>query len=291
MPEMTIGLFKGRAVGASIPIARGLLVLCAIATAACTIDLGSKGPEQTDPAAFAWNQPVDAGKTIKIRNLNGSVEVRPATDGNVKVTASVKWHKGDPKKDLIFATSTFADGPMICAIWGTGSCNNDGYNSKTKWGSSKTDAEVAFIVWAPTGVRIDAFTANGSVSVTATAPVKAQTINGGIKVATSVGPVDAETVNGSVDIRMTTLGPDGPVRAHTVNGSATAYLPEKFDGRVALSATLGEVTSDFASADLQKSSKSLTETLGTGGRLVDLGTITGSAALHKLNAKGEVVAP
>ncbi len=291
MPDVTIGLFGSKAVRASTLIARGLLAFGALSAAACSFDIGSSGPEQTDANAFAWNEPVEAGKTIKIRSLNGSVEVRPATDGNVKVTASVKWHKGDPKKDLTFATSSLADGPMICAIWGTGSCSESGFNSKTKWGRSRTDAEVAFIVWAPTGVRIDAFTANGSVSVTATAPVKAQTINGGIKVATSVGPVDAETVNGSVDVRMTTLGPDGPVRAHTVNGSATAYLPEKFDGRVALSATLGEVTSDFASADLQKSSKNLTETLGTGGRLVDIGTITGSASLHKLNAKGEVAAP
>ena len=260
-----------------------------LAVAAC--DDTPRGPEQVDANAFSWNAPVDAGKTIKIRNLNGSVEVRPADGGNVKVTASVKWHRGDPKKDLKFDASSTPTGPMICAIWGTGSCSETGYNSKTKWGGGNTDAEVAFIVWAPTGVKVDAFTLNGAVTVTATAPVTARTMNGEIKVATSVGPVDAETVNGSVDVRMTTLGGDGPVRARTVNGSAAAYLPEKFDGKIALSATLGEVSSDYPSPDLQKSSKNLTETLGAGGRLIDVGTITGSASLHKLNAKGQVAAP
>jgi DUF4097 and DUF4098 domain-containing protein YvlB len=150
---------------------------------------------------------------------------------------------------------------------------------------------VAFTVYVPTGVKVDAFTMNGSIGVAATAPVKARTINGTIKVATSVGPVDAETVNGDVDVRMTTLGADGPVRARSVNGSVAAYVPQKFDASVEVGSVLGSVSSDFAGAIAKDGDKTFTATLGNGGRKVDVGTVTGSAALHKLKADGTVAAP
>ena len=156
------------------------------------------------------------------------------------------------------------------------------------FGRSHTDASVAFTVYVPAGVKVDVFTANGSIGVAATAPVRAQTLNGTIKVATSVGPVDGETVNGDVDVRMTTLGAAGPVRAHSVNGSVAAYLPEKFDGTVELAAVLGAATSDFPGLSKAEGEKKLTGVVGAGGRQIDLGTVTGSASLHKLKADGTV---
>jgi DUF4097 and DUF4098 domain-containing protein YvlB len=103
--------------------------------------------------------------------------------------------------------------------------------------------------------------------------------------------VDAETVNGNVDVRMTTLAADGPVRARSVNGSVDAYLPEKFDGAVEMETVLGGLTSDFAGDGIKQGDKKFTATLGAGGRKVDVGTVTGSAALHKLRADGTVAAP
>ncbi len=116
-------------------------------------------------------------------------------------------------------------------------------------------------------------------------------MNGTIKVATSVGPVDAETVAGSVDVRMTTLTGDGPVRAHAVTGSVSAYLPEKFDGAVDMESVIGSVASDFPGALDKDGGKKFTATLGNGSRSVDIGTVTGSASLHKLKADGTAAAP
>ena len=106
-----------------------------------------------------------------------------------------------------------------------------------------------------------------------------------------MGPVDAETVNGDVDVRMTTLGADGPVRARSVNGAVAAYVPEKFDGSVEISSVLGGISSDFAGSPMKDGDKEFTATVGKGGRKVDIGTVTGSAALHKLKADGTVAAP
>jgi hypothetical protein len=292
MPAVTTALHTQRAARVA---AFGLLAVGALSAGACII--GSSGPEQVDPAAFAWNAPVSAPATVYVRNTNGSVEVKPSTDGNVRVTAEVRWKRGDPKHDLKFETVNGASGPTICALWQGGTCGAAGYYHSANSGlASKlrghnTDASVAFTVYVPTGVKVDAFTMNGSIGVAASAPVMARTMNGTIKVATSVGPVDAETVNGDVDVRMTTLGADGPVRAKSVNGSVSAYLPEKFDGMVEMSTVLGSLTSDFAGAALKGEDKEFSAALGTGGRKVEIGTVTGSAALHKLNANGTVTAP
>jgi len=287
MPAVRIDSYETKA---GRIMALGLLVAGTMAAGACK----SRGPEHVDPAAFAWNAPLGAPATVYIRNTNGGVEVRPSTDGNVRVTAEVRWRRGDPKREIKFQAVNGANSVTICALWEGGTCEPAKYHS----GSSglglfgnRTDASVKFTVLVPTGVRVDAFTVNGSVGVAATAPVVAQTVNGTIKVATSVGPVDAETVNGNVDVRMTTLGAEGPVRAHTVTGTASAYLPAKFDGVVDISSTIGNVSSEFDGVSGTGEAKHLSGIVGAGGRRVDVGTVTGSASLRRLNADGTVAAP
>ncbi len=279
-------------------MAHGLLFVGALSASACIIDTHSSGPLQIDPAAFSWNAPVNAGTTVFVRNTNGSVKVMPATDGNVKVTAEARWHRGDPKQDVKFIADHNQDSgnTTICAIWGEGTCNEGKYKTTTTKLSDKilghgTDAEINFTIYVPTGVKVDVFTINGSIGTAATAPVKARTANGSIKVATSVGPVDAETANGDVDVRMTTLGADGTVRAHSINGSVAAYLPAKFDGSVDISSVLGSLTSDYPGLVKKGQDKDLSGTIGIGGRKVEIGTVTGDAALHQLKADGTVGTP
>jgi len=290
MPAVRIGWSQRKAGRFA---ALGLLVAGTLPAGACM--LGSSGPEKVDPAAFAWNAPISAPATVYIRNTNGSVEVRPSTDGNVRVSAELRWRGSDSRRDVKFQTTNGANGVTICALWGGGTCGPTNYHS-TRSGVSglfgnHTSESVAFTVYVPTGVRVDARTVNGSVGVAATAPVVARSVNGTIRVATSVGPVDAETVNGNVDVRMTTLGAEGPVRANTVTGAASAYLPAKFNGVVDISSTIGQVSSDFDGVSGTGEAKHLSGILGAGGRRVDVGTITGSASLRRLNADGTVAAP
>jgi hypothetical protein len=296
MPASIGGSVREKAV--SRPRAFGLLavaIVAPLAAGACVER--SSGPEQTDPAAFTWNTPISAPQTVYIRDSYGSIEVRPATDGNVRVTAEMRWHRGDPKREIKFETANGANGVTICAVWGTGTCDASHYKTGNGAGISllggkgSTDAKVNFIVYVPTGVKVDALTIAGSVGVAATAPVVAQSVTGSIKVATSVGPVDAETVTGDVDVRMTTLGPDGRVRAETVTGSASAYVPEKLNGALDVESSIGSISSDFASDAIKAGSKHLMATVGSGGRAVEVSTVTGVAALHKLNADGTVATP
>jgi hypothetical protein len=292
MPAEEVGSSGEKAVRRT---ALGLLVVVVVAVSACVAD-ARRGPEHDDPAAWTWNAPISAPATVFVRNTNGSVEIKPATGGNVEVTADMKWRRGDPKRDITFRTVSTANGVIVCAVWNDGTCAEGKYETKKPGFSigsftQGTDASVNFTVYVPTGVKVDVMTMNGSIGAALTAPVKARTINGTIKVATSVGPVDAETVNGDVDVRMTTLAGDGPVRARAITGSVAAYLPQKFDGSVEMESTLGNISSDFSGTTGKDGDKKFTAVLGSGARTVDIGTVTGSAALHKLKADGTVAAP
>jgi DUF4097 and DUF4098 domain-containing protein YvlB len=295
MPANKTGGFDGKAVrspASGLPV---VAVIAVVALVACSVDMRS-GPEHDDPAAWTWNAPMSSPATLFIRNTNGSVEVKPATGGNVQVTADMKWRRGDPKHDISFKTVKTASGVIVCAVWGDGTCSESKYEAKKPSFSigsfsNGSDASVNFTVYVPTGVKVDVMTMNGSIGAALTAPMKARTINGTIKVATSVGPVDAETVNGDVDVRMTTLAGDGPVRAHAITGSVAAYLPQKFDGSVEMESSIGTVASDFPGTSTKDGEKKFTASLGAGTRTVDIGTVTGSAVLRKLKPDGTVAAP
>ena len=249
--------------------------------------------EQFDPSVWTWKGELKSG-TIHIRDINGSIEVKPASDANVSVVASARWHRGDPKSDVRYQVASSGTDLAICAMWDEGTCSADGRytthgNFLSKFLRKKNDVAVSFTVLVPTGVHVDVMTVNGSISVFATAPVRARNVNGGIKVATSVGPVTAETVNGSVDARMTTLGGDGPVSAKTINGSARLYLPRDLDADVSLDTMNGSVSSDFPLTAQQGDFKrSLRGAVGKGGRRVEVHSMNGGSAIHMLNANGTV---
>jgi len=267
----------------------GILVVAA--TAGC----GSMRHERTDPKIWTWSGELKAPATLHLRNLNGEITVRPSPDSTVRVTASARWRRGNPKSDLKFNVVNAGSDVTVCVLWTSGVCTATEYSMNTDlwqkfFKARGTDATVGLTIFVPAGVRVDASTVNGSVNILATAPVKARTVNGSIKVGTAVGPVDAESLNGGVDIRMTTLDGPGAVRAATINGSASAFLPEKFDATVDIAATNGRAGSEFTipGASVDGGAKTLAGTVGTGGREVHITTINGSAWLRRLNADGSV---
>jgi hypothetical protein len=271
----------------------GFAAISAISALAC----GRMGPQHSDPAIFAWQGALKTPGSVNLHNINGRVDVKPSDDDTVRITASARWHRGNPKTDLKFDVSSVDGTITVCVIWNGGSCAaSDGatagriLNSILKMRGG-TDAIVELTVSVPARVKLDVSTLNGSVNVAASGPVKARSMNGAISIATAIGPVDAESMNGNVDVRMTTLGEAGPVRSVTMNGTASAYLPGKLDATVALSAGNGRIGSDFAvttKGNLDDAAHELNGMIGAGGREITVSTLNGSAWLRRLNADGTV---
>jgi hypothetical protein len=178
---------------------------------------------------FNWSGRVPAGKWIYLRNTNGEVRVERGTSDQVEVSAVKRWRRGDPS-DVKVVTVKNADGSVaVCALYGDeGRCEGDGeYRSAGRnWGwNSRNDVTVDFTVRVPAGVRVDATTTNGDLSVVgATAEVIAHTTNGDVRAETTGGPVEAHTTNGNVTARMRELGDARDLDFSTTNGSVVVVV-------------------------------------------------------------------
>ena len=183
---------------------------------------------QTDNS-FKWAGRIPAGRTIRVRNLNGAIFVTAGSGDQVEVTAVKRWKRGDPSVVRI-EPKNFANGDgsvVICALWGdNSSCDERHYDSHTDSRRDprmrNNDVSVEFHVTVPRGVNVGANTVNGDVTVEgATADVDVSTVNGEVDVATTGGRARATNVNGGVRARLGNLDPNASLEFTTVNGNVT----------------------------------------------------------------------
>jgi DUF4097 and DUF4098 domain-containing protein YvlB len=141
---------------------------------------------------------------------------------------------------------------------------------------------VAFTVSVPAGVGFVARTVNGGVEADGlTGNVEARTVNGGVRLATA-GKAEAETVNGSITASVGQADGTEPLRFKTVNGSIELELPASANAEVRASAVNGQLASEFPMGGQARVSKrSLSGTIGAGGRPLSLETVNGSIQIRR----------
>jgi hypothetical protein len=243
--------------------------------------------------AFAWSDTIADGGTIHLRNLNGEVRVRPATDGSVSVRASKHWRRGR-ENDVHFVTNRSGNDVYVCALWGKATrCDASGYGREHtsllrrflrlfSLGRTSTDMSVAFDVAVPAGVRLDASTVNGSVTANAPgAGLRASTVNGSVTVSGGA-PLSAQSVNGNVTVTLDRLAAADSVSAQTVNGNVTVNVPADFQGAVELSNVNGNLGSDLPIVTTGSIERhNLRGRIGDAPRSLRLETVNGSVHVRK----------
>lgn len=239
---------------------------------------------------FNWESRVPSGRWVYLRNLNGEVHVERSTNDRVSVTAVKRWRRGDPEYVTIKADKA-GDGEsvLVCALWGPDArCDEDGYNSRSRnggWfnGNNDNDVSVEFTVRVPAGVRVDARTTNGDLSVMGvSSEVIARTTNGDVRAETAGGPVSARTTNGNVTARMGALGDARDLEFSTTNGSVTVEVPGSLGADIDMSTTNGHVSSDFPlTLSGRIDPRRLRATIGDGSRRLRLHTTNGNVELRK----------
>lgn len=203
--------------------------------------------EQVD-SSFRWSGSIPAGHSLVLRNVNGGIEVARSTSGRVEVMAEKRWRRGDPAWVRV-EQQRAGDDVILCALWGPdASCDAQGMHGgkgQKSW-TDRNDVSVRFVVRIPDGVRVDANSVNGGVTVADVGgAVRARSVNGSITVRTAGGPVDAESVNGSITVAMGSTGAASALHYETVNGSITLTMPSTLGARVDLETVNGRVESGF----------------------------------------------
>lgn len=266
-------------------VRRSLVLATALISLACE---GESGPLQVTENAFTWQGTMQPGALLVVRELRGGIEVVPSTSDTVRVTTRTEWRRGDPATDLNYSARQDSNGVVLCAVWGSGSCDREDYNANMGRGS--TDAEVYFRIEVPAGVRLKLLSIDGNIRAAASAPVEAQVLNGDVVVATAVGPVRAETLNGDVDVRMSSITGTDSVVATTMNGDVFVYIPDGIDATVDMSTATGSARSAFAVQGTVEP-KRVGGVLGAGTHPIHLKSINGNVALRRLDAEGRPESP
>ncbi len=265
---------------------RALRLIAACAAVAILAPMVGAQDSQRDDS-FKWSSGIDAGRTVFVRNLNGGIHMESATGATAEVRAEKRWRRGDPKDVKVTAEKTARGDILVCVIYVNRNtrCDEEGYDVRggdRDWGN-RNDVSVEVTVFLPKGVKTDASTVNGALTIAgASADVKVRTVNGGIDAASTSGPVSAKSVNGSIRVRAGTVGA-GPVEYETVNGSITLELPAALNANVELSTVNGSVTSDDFPITVvgRIDRRHLRGTIGKGGPDMKVSTVNGSIRLRK----------
>src|SRR4051812_8453722 len=124
--------------------------------------------------AFTWSKQLADGSRLTIKNLNGPIDVRPATGDRVEVRATIRAESRGNAGDVTFDVREVSSNDVqICTVYqGRSDCDPN-----HSWNDIRVS--VHYFVDLPKTMRLRASTGNGSVSVTQTvADVDASTGNG-----------------------------------------------------------------------------------------------------------------
>jgi hypothetical protein len=251
------------------------VVLCALGAA-----LACAGPAAAED--FNWHGRMGAGQKLEVYGVNGAVHAEAAAGGEAEVTAVKRGRQSDPASVEIKVVE-HGGGVTVCAVYPSrdgrrNTCEPGGGHQST----NNNDVQVEFTVKVPPGVKLDAHTVNGGVTVTEVeGDVEAETVNGDVEVS-SGGLVKAQTVNGSIDAKFGRADWTGDLEFQTVNGSITLGLPADFAADVKAEVLNGRISTDFpVGGDLRQTKRTLRGTVGGGGRGLELQTVNGSIALRR----------
>lgn len=274
----------------------GLLAAVAVSASA-----GAQQRLGQDAETWRYDVRVDAGKWVRIYNLNGGIEFSASPDNQVHIVAEKNIRRGDAR-DVYFEVLQVNGGLTVCAIFYEDSrCEEDSYSTRSR-NNEQNRVSVDMRVLIPRSSRWQASSVNGGVSVrdggeeviaksvnggvtvaNARGPVKASTVNGGVSVSTSEGPVSATTVNGSVTARMDKVTGNEDMNFSTVNGTVRIEVPKEFDADIRFDTMNGSISSDFPIRLSGRFGPRHAEgTIGRGGRSIRAKSVNGSVIIRIL---------
>ena len=262
-----------------MPLLRTLLVVCLVgAGTACDIQVSKQGDVAvgvaSGKASDEWQRTysLPKGGRLEIINVNGKIEVSPATGSQIEVWAyrEVQTRTEEEAKARLAKAQMVEDvGPDHVRIEAK---PNDQGVSFGQHGRVRVDYRVN----VPAGLVTSFRTENG--------PMRLENIEGRMTLASTNGPiigrglsgsVDASTVNGGIEIGLTSVSGDSKLA--TVNGPATLIVSPDVSAEIEAAAINGGVSiqDGLPLTTTDRTTKRVTGRMNGGGPRISVQTTNG----------------
>jgi DUF4097 and DUF4098 domain-containing protein YvlB len=228
-----------------------------------------------------WSGQLAFGEEIEIKGISGNIDASFTSGQDVVVSWTKQGQQNDPEEVTVDVVR-HAGGVTICAVYPDvpgGIRNECGPGLTGHMATRENDVAVDFVVSVPAGVDFNGRTIAGDVSARdLQSDVFGSTINGDVDI-TTTELAEGSAVSGSVTARFGRTGWDGELAFSALSGNVTVSVPTNANAEVWATAVNGTVNSDFSLQRLADGS--LRGSIGAGGGLLRLSTVTGNVRLRR----------
>jgi hypothetical protein len=221
---------------------------------------------------FAQTYPLDANGSVRLENVNGSVEIVAWDKNEVSLEAekTARNQEGLDRMHLKIDSS-----PRRLAIK---------TEHEKKWKFWETmNAQVHYKLMVPAGASLEKIdVVNSSIHITGLkGSVDLEAVNGGIEAEGLTGAGSFETVNGSVRVAYAAMPAGGGISLETVNGSCKLTLPASAAFDLDADTVNGRVSCDFPITLESSGKRELRGAVNGGGTRVSMESVNGGLGVEK----------
>lgn len=210
--------------------------------------------------------PFEIGGSFRVENVNGSIDIETWNEGSVRIQAEKKARSREALEDIEILIEGSGSEVSVRTVHHR---RNRGHGG----------GQVSYRISLPAEARVEAETANGSVTIRGIrGRVAAESVNGSLRLEDIDGEIEAETTNGAIRASYARAA-SGVHRFETTNGSVRVYLPSDAGGDVEADTVNGSIEVDFPMTVSRSSRRHLRGSFGSGSGSFRIETVNGSVKL------------
>lgn len=148
--------------------------------------------------------------------------------------------------------------------------------------SKREHVSVTYKVYVPENIDLDLETFNGGISISGVnGDIRFETLNGGAQLNGLSGNVKGKTTNGGIQIELTgTEWKGDELNVRTTNGGVLFKVPKEYNAQLETGTVNGSLNLDFPVTVSGRINKSISVTIGDGGKLVSAKTTNGGVKIR-----------